>query len=139
LPVERAEWDEREETTGSEQGAGTDRALGLLVIEDDADGADALAELLRSLGHEASVAYDGTSGLRALDGREFDLVIIDLGLPNIDGKEVAYRIRDRLGARSPMLVALTGQPDSKDDDVFDEFLLKPISLEQVEQLCARSA
>src|SRR5690606_18805346 len=113
LPVERAEWDEREETTGSEQGAGTDRALGLLVIEDDADGADALAELLRSLGHEASVAYDGT--------------------------EVAYRLRDRLGARSPMLVALTGQPDSKDDDVFDEFLLKPIGLEQVEQLCARSA
>nr|MBO2515501.1 hypothetical protein [Gammaproteobacteria bacterium] len=139
LPVERAEWDEREETTGSEQGAGTDRALGLLVIEDDADGADALAELLRSLGHEASVAYDGTSGLRALDEREFDLVIIDLGLPDIDGKEVAYRIRDRLGARSPMLVALTGQPDSKDDDVFDEFLLKPIGLEQVEQLCARSA
>jgi len=139
VPLERSAWDEREDTAGPEQGSGIrDRVLRLLVIEDDADGADALAELLRSLGHDARVAYDDTSGLRALDDHEFDLVIVDLGLPDIDGEEVAYRIRRKLGACAPMLVALTGQPDSKDDDVFDEFLLKPIGLEQVEQLCARS-
>src|SRR5690606_17649869 len=154
LPLERAAWDEHdaerldEKLDGRRVGgtvdekppaAGRDSALRLLVIEDDADGADALAELLRSMGHDARVAYDGTSGMDALDEHEFDLVIVDLGLPDVGGEEVAYRIRRKLGAESPLLVALTGQVDSSDNGVFDEFLLKPIGREQVERLCARSA
>ena len=149
LPLERSAWDERGEektedgrspTVGDKQPAAPrDRPLKLLVIEDDEDGADALAELLRSMGHDARVAYDGASGMNALDQHDFDLVIVDLGLPDIGGEEVAYRIRRKLGARTPVLVALTGQVDSGDEGVFDEFLLKPIGREQVERLCARSA
>lgn len=113
------------------------RALHVLVIEDDADGADALALLLKSLGHEARVAYDGESAMRAVDADAFDLVIVDLGLPDIGGEKVAERIRTQLGVAAPRLVALTGRVDDGDSTVFDEFLLKPVRREQVERLLVR--
>ncbi len=152
LPLERSAWNEQAVEQAGRRGDGEafsaagenararrrDRSLRLLVIEDDADGADALAELLRSMGHDARVAYDGTSGIAALDEDEFDLVIVDLGLPDIGGEEVAYRVRRKRGATAPLLVALTGQVEGSDDGVFDELLLKPIGREQVERLCARA-
>lgn len=110
------------------------RSLNFLVIEDDVDSADALALLLRSLGHRVRVAYDGTSGMHAMDERGFDLVVVDIGLPDIGGEEVAGRIRERLGRNAPRLVALTGHVESG-GDAFDEFLLKPVRRDQVERLC----
>lgn len=112
------------------------RALHLLVIEDDADSADALALLLRSLGHDVSVAYDGESALHEIDEHAFDLVIVDIGLPDIRGEEVAERIRRQLGSQAPRIVALTGRAASDNADAFDEFLQKPVRREQVERLLA---
>jgi len=111
-------------------------ALQLLVVEDDADSADALAVLLRSLGHDVSVAYDGESALHEVDEHEFDLVIVDIGLPDVGGEEIAERIRRQLGAHAPRIVALTGRAASADADVFDEFLQKPVRRDQVERLLA---
>ncbi|HEX6995063.1 MAG TPA: hybrid sensor histidine kinase/response regulator [Gammaproteobacteria bacterium] len=112
------------------------RVLHLLVIEDDADSADALALLLKSLGHDVSVAYDGESAMHEIEEHDFDLVIVDIGLPDIGGEEVAERIRRQLGAHAPRLVALTGRAIPGDADVFDEFLLKPVRRDQVERLLA---
>ena len=124
------------DTTERERRDALARALNLLVIEDDADSADALALLLRSLGHDVSVAYDGESAMHEIDMRVFDLVIVDIGLPDIGGEEVAERIRRQLGAQAPRIVALTGRTASDGSDVFDEFLLKPVRRDQVERLLA---
>ena len=111
-----------------------ERTLNLLVIEDDVDSADALALLLKSLGHDARVAYDGESAMHEIDEHRFDLVIVDIGLPDIGGEEVAEHIRGQLGASAPRIVALTGRVDGGCTDVFDEFLLKPVRRDQVERL-----
>src|SRR5690606_39842391 len=96
---------------------------------DDADSADGLALLLRSLGHDVSVAYDGESALHEIDENAFDLVIVDIGLPDIRGEEVAERIRRQLGSQAPRIVALTGRAASDNADAFDAFLQKPVRRE----------
>lgn len=121
-----------------ERGAANARALHLLVVEDDADSADGLAVLLRSLGHDVRVAYDGESALQAIDEHDFDLAFVDIGLPDIGGKEVAQHIRRQLGTSAPRIVALTGRAQDGHSDVFDEFLLKPVARGQVERLLARA-
>lgn len=110
--------------------------LRLLIVEDDADSAEALAMLMESLGHDARIAFDGCGGVQKAGKRDFDLVFIDIGLPDIDGEEVARRIREALGAEAPRLVALTGRVQSADENgrLFDDYLLKPVGRERVEQL-----
>ena len=103
-------------------------------MEDNVDARQTLRMLLETLGHEVHEAADGEAGVAAALERRPDLVFVDIGLPRLDGYEVARRLREaKLGAR---LVALTGY--GRDDDVeraraagFDEHLLKPATLEQL--------
>jgi len=84
-----------------------DSPLRVLVVDDDVESADVFSELLISLGHQVRVAYDGTAGLSIDESWEPDVVFLDLGLPAMDGYEVA----DRLRARRPgkvRIIALTG-------------------------------
>jgi CheY-like chemotaxis protein len=108
------------------------RAHRLLVVEDNVDARQTLRALLETLGHEVHEAGDGEGGIAAALALEPDVVFIDIGLPSVDGYEVARKIR----AAKPALrlVALTGY--GRDDDVqraresgFDEHLLKPATLE----------
>jgi len=81
--------------------------LRVLVVDDDTESADVFAELLVSLGHQVQVAYDGTTGLSIDESWQPHVVFLDLGLPAMDGYEVAERLR----ARRPgevRIVALTG-------------------------------
>ena len=102
----------------------------LLVIEDNVDARQTLRALLETLGHEVHEAADGEAGIAAALELRPDLVFVDIGLPRLDGYEVARRLR---AAKPAMrLVALTGY--GRDDDVqrardagFDEHLLKPAS------------
>jgi CheY-like chemotaxis protein len=120
-------------STASEQ-VRSDRPRRLLVVEDNVDARQTLRTLLEALGHEVHEAADGEAGVAAALERRPDLVFVDIGLPRLDGYEVARRLRAaKLGAR---LVALTGY--GRDDDVqrardagFDEHLLKPATLEQL--------
>ena len=120
-------------TAASEQ-ARSERPRRLLVVEDNVDARQTLRMLLETLGHEVHEAADGEAGVAAALDRRPDLVFVDIGLPRLDGYEVARRLREaKLGAR---LVALTGY--GRDDDVerareagFDEHLLKPATLEQL--------
>jgi signal transduction histidine kinase len=106
----------------------------LLVVEDNVDARQTLRILLETLGHEVHEAADGEAGVAAALERRPDLVFVDIGLPRLDGYEVARRLRAaNLGVR---LVALTGY--GRDDDLqrareagFDEHLLKPATLEQL--------
>ena len=81
--------------------------LRVLVVDDDIESADVFAELLVSLGHQVQVAYDGTTGLSIDESWEPNVVFLDLGLPTMDGYEVAERLRARRPGKV-RIVALTG-------------------------------
>lgn len=107
----------------------------VLVIEDNDDGADTLADLLRSLGHEVVIARDGETGLEMEARWNPDAVLLDLQLPSMDGYEVArsIRARRREGVR---IIALTGFGRAEDRERSeragcDGHLVKPAALAQI--------
>jgi signal transduction histidine kinase len=109
----------------------------VLVVDDNHDAADSLAELLRTLGCEVTVFYDGGDALRALDRCAPAIAFVDLSMPGMDGYAFARKLRARgNGASAVRLVALTGwsQPEDRarsDGAGFDRHLIKPVSFEQL--------
>ena len=102
----------------------------VLVIDDNRDAADSTEMLLGTLGAQARVAYDGASGLAAIQAWLPDAVLLDLGMPGMDGFEVARRIRADPALAGVTLVALTGWGQHQDrqrtqDAGFDHHLVKP--------------
>ena len=111
----------------------------VLVIDDDQDVADSLVLLLQEIGAEAHAAYGGADGLKALESSEPNLAFVDLGMPEIDGYEVARKIRQRFSQQHLTLVALTGWGQSGDrqrtrEAGFDRDLTKPASVEDLQEL-----
>jgi PAS domain S-box-containing protein len=111
----------------------------VLVIEDNVDAADTLREVLLLRGHEVRVAFDGSTGLA--EARDFrpEVVVCDIGLPQMNGYEVAHAIRQDAALRSAYLIALTGYASPEDfqsaaDAGFDEHLVKPVDLKKLEEL-----
>jgi CheY-like chemotaxis protein len=116
-------------------------ALRVLVVDDNLDAAESLVALLEVLGHTTAVAHDGVQALEA--AREFlpDLVLLDIGLPGMNGYDVARAIRRTEALRQVVLIALTGwgaQSDQQQSQEagFDQHLTKPVSLEALEQALA---
>ena len=117
-------------------GQSTDVAAGkivpprILVVDDDLDGAETLAILLRVGGHEVQVAHDGPSTLKVAAAFLPDVVFLDLGMPGMDGFETARHLRKIVGLDTAVLVALTGYGREEDrqravEAGFDHFLVKP--------------
>ena len=109
----------------------------VLVVDDNRDAADALAELLRELGHSVRTAYDGLSAIETALRIRPQLVLLDIGLPEVDGYEVARRLRSR-GLRST-LVALTGYGEARHrrlayDAGFDQHITKPVDVADLDRL-----
>jgi PAS domain S-box-containing protein len=105
----------------------------ILVVDDDADGADTLALLLEKIGHQVTVARSGPEALRVADQLRPDVVILDIGLPGMDGFQVAQMIRGRNELASVRLIALTGYGQGEDREKsklagFDAHLVKPVEL-----------
>jgi CheY-like chemotaxis protein len=88
----------------------------LLVVEDNRDAADLLAEMLEMLGFRTTVAYTGEAALQAAVRDSPDVVLLDIGLPDIDGYEVCRRLRLTALPRQPMVIALTGWGNDDDRD-----------------------
>jgi CheY-like chemotaxis protein len=114
---------------GIGRNAGSRRRV--LIVEDNQDAQDALRCLLEIWGHEVLVASEGGAGIRMALAHRPDLALVDLGLPNVDGYEVARQIRTALGATSPLLIALTGYgaPEQRSQALaagFDLHLVKPV-------------
>jgi CheY-like chemotaxis protein len=106
----------------------------VLVVDDEADSADSLAEILELYGHQALAVGDGPSAIAAAATFKPDVVLLDLGLPNMDGYEVAQRLRQLPGSGGMVLVALTGY--QKDGDRlsqagFDHHVIKPPDMPQL--------
>jgi signal transduction histidine kinase/ActR/RegA family two-component response regulator len=116
----------------------------VLLVEDNVDAADSLTILLELLGHDVRVAYDGLAALDAVRAGVPDVVLLDIGLPGLDGYEVARRIRGLAGAERVVLIALTGY--GRDEDRartqaagFDLHLVKPVDPDALEGVVARCA
>jgi len=106
-------------------------AARIVVVEDNADARQMLAMLLTLAGHEVHEARDGLEGIEVTESRDPDIVFVDVGLPGLDGYEVARRLRAGPRGSERLLVALTGygQPEDRRralDAGFDDHLVKPI-------------
>ena len=105
----------------------------LLLLDDHVDGAQMLGALLRARGYEVTIAHDGASVLRLAQARHFDVYILDIGLPGMDGYELARRLRASADTARARLLALTGYGKAEDrqralDAGFDHHLVKPVDL-----------
>lgn len=116
----------------------------VLVVDDNADCADSLAELLQCYGAETCVAYGGAAALEALERFRPDLALMDIGMPGMDGFETARAIRARPEGRDLVMVALTGwgRPSDRDQSReagFDLHMVKPADVEALMALLAGRA
>ncbi len=109
-----------------------------LIVEDDEDTGDALGALLELDGHEVAVAKDGRSGIEAARGYGPHVVLCDLGLPGMDGYQVARELRREPDTSSTRLVAVTGYGQEEDrrrsrEAGFEIHLTKPVDFRQLQQ------
>lgn len=111
------------------------RVARIMVVDDNIQSADAMAMLLETLGHRVKVSYSGPDALCTADQFGPELVFLDIGLPLMDGYEVAAKLRARFGGNI-RLIALTGysqQPTKRGGSEidFDDYILKPLSLDHL--------
>jgi signal transduction histidine kinase/CheY-like chemotaxis protein len=108
----------------------------VLVVDDNADAADSLAELLRSEGFPVTVAYDGLNALGLFDQIAPGIVLIDMGLPDISGQDVSRQMRERPCGRKALIIAITGWGQEEDFlrsriAGVDEHIVKPVDPNQL--------
>ncbi|MGN6104648.1 MAG: response regulator [Kofleriaceae bacterium] len=113
-----------------------DRPLRAVVCDDAPDLRELVADLLRLRGHEVTVVEDGPSAVELIRRDKPDVALIDIGLPDMDGYEVARRIRAALGDERPRLIAMTGYGQASDraaafEAGFDAHIVKPASADKI--------
>jgi signal transduction histidine kinase len=118
------------------------RKVRVLVVDDSRDAARSLALLLRMMGHDVETAHDGPAALQAARARPPEVVLLDIGLPQMDGYEVAARLRQEPETKGAYLVAMTGfgQEDARRRSLevgFDCHLVKPVDPEAVQEILER--
>src|SRR5687767_4972126 len=112
------------------------RPLNVLVVDDNPDAAESLALVLRDVGHDVRVAWNGLDALAAARELPPDVVLLDLGMPCMNGYEAAHRFRADPAIRSAMLVAVTGWGSDEDrrrtrEAGFARHLVKPVDPAEV--------
>lgn len=121
-------------------GAPSERSrLKVLIADDSQDGADSLSFLLKAAGHDVATAYDGRTAITLAEQHRPDVVLLDIGMPEVSGYDVARAIRREGWGRSMRLVALTGWGQAEHrrrslEAGFDEHLVKPVELDVLENV-----
>jgi PAS domain S-box-containing protein len=126
------------------ESAAPGRQLRVLVVDDNRDAADSCATMLELSGHQVRTAYNGTRALQFGESFEPDIVLLDIGLPDLNGYEVARRIRASAWGADLVLVAVTGWGKEEDQERafaagFNEHLTKPVAPEAVEAVVRSAA
>jgi DNA-binding response OmpR family regulator len=121
--------------------APSNRPLHLLIVEDDEDSRDLLCVAMALKGHTVDSVVNGEGALERALAESHDAALVDIGLPGIDGYEVARRIREKLRDARPHLIALTGYARAEEkalarDAGFDDHIAKPVDLEEVFRVLA---
>ncbi|HLU07168.1 MAG TPA: PAS domain S-box protein [Woeseiaceae bacterium] len=135
-PSKEAPQDAADKSDGTHE-----HALRVLVVDDNRDSADLQATLLQHNGHSVRTAYDGTDALEVAAKFRPDVILLDIGLPEIDGYEVAYRVRQQPDLDGVVLVAMTGygQPEDRQRSQavgFDHHLVKPAEFADLQSILA---
>ena len=115
------------------------RLLRVLIVDDDPDAADSLSRLVRFWGHDASCAYDAAAALAAAATASPDVVLLDIGLPKLDGCKLAVQLRESAGGCDCFLIAVTGFSGEEHrrhcrNAGIDLFLVKPVEAFVIETL-----
>ena len=116
----------------------------ILLVDDNVDAAESLAALLERNGHEVHMVHDGMTALDAAELSQPDAVLLDIGLPGLNGYEVAERLRARPASKSTLLIAVSGYGQEEDlrssrRAGFDHHLIKPVNVEELIKLLAQPA
>lgn len=117
--------------------------LCILVIDDNEDAADVLGMLLRMLGHQVHIAHGGAAALAQIDALHPDLVFLDLGMPHMDGYDVARRIRQDVRLAETRIIAVTGYVDQRRRELateagFNDYLIKPTNVAGLQAVIERT-
>jgi CheY-like chemotaxis protein/two-component sensor histidine kinase len=131
----------REAPAATRAAAGPRSGRRVLVVDDNSDAAHLVAEVLESLGHETRVAFDGPAALDLVVDFRPDVALLDIGLPLMDGYELARQLVALDGER-PLLIAITGYGQASDHDRsraagFDAHLVKPVDVDALTALVDR--
>ncbi|HEY0061419.1 MAG TPA: response regulator, partial [Telluria sp.] len=111
----------------------------VLVVDDNRDAADSLQALFEMENCNVATAYDGYEAVQAVDDTMPDMIVMDLGMPSMDGYEAARRIRRKPGSKDVLMIALTGwgQSDARQRTIeagFDHHLIKPVDFDEIRRL-----
>jgi len=133
----------RAQPAGKQAGSAAQPRKRILVVDDHRDAARVLGLLLDSLGHEVQTATDGQQALDTMSAFHPDVVFLDIGLPNVDGYEVARRVRKNPELRDTKLIALTGWSHAEDkrrtrEAGFDHHLVKPVGVKTLKEVLAQA-
>jgi signal transduction histidine kinase/DNA-binding response OmpR family regulator len=115
----------------------------VLIVDDNVDGAESLSLMLQLAGHQVQIVHNGPDALEAAPAFRPDVVLLDIGLPGMNGYEVARRLREQPELASTLLVALTGYGQEEDrqrgrEAGFDQHLVKPVDPPVLASLLARA-
>ena len=122
----------------SPQDAQRTKLMKIVLADDNHDSADSMAMLLGAFGHEVEVAYDGIAAVKAAETHKPDFVLLDIGMPDMNGYECAREIRKQAWSAGAVLVALTGWGQEEDkrrsqEAGFDLHLTKPVDPDALEK------
>jgi CheY-like chemotaxis protein len=124
--------------------AGETRPLPVTIVDDNLDAGHSLAVLLRAHGHTVQVYEDASTTLRAPEVEGTEVFILDIGLPDMTGYELARRLRRQPGHANAVFVALTGYGQERDRELsrqagFDHHLVKPVDIAKLAQILAQAS
>lgn len=110
----------------------------VLIVDDNEDAAELLREILCCLGHHVEVAYDGATALKVAEAFRPDVALLDIGMPVMNGYELAARLRKSAGP-TPRLIAITGYGADAmaGEEGFDQHLIKPFDVNRLRELIAQ--
>ena len=135
--------DDAPKPTSEPQLAGVlqDRRPKVLVVDDNRDAADSLQALFEMENCNVATAYDGYEAVQAVENVMPEIIVMDLGMPSMDGYEAARRIRGQPGSKGVLMIALTGwgQSDARQrtiDAGFDHHLIKPVNFDELKRLAS---
>jgi CheY-like chemotaxis protein len=129
----------RSQVLSDEEEKRPDSGWRVLVVDDNVDSADSIAMLLQMSGHEVRVSYSGQDAVETAVEYQPDIVLLDIGLPGMDGYEVGRRLRKRPELREVKLIAVTGYGREADrlqsqEAGFDYHLVKPVDAQKLQDL-----